>query len=353
MAHGQGRPVDNQDTRQKRRSIEGRSATLALTGDVMLGRLMNDVLAERGPLYPWGDTLPILRQADLTLVNLECVIATGGRPWDRWPKVFHFRAGPLALDALLEAGVDFASLANNHILDYEEEALLEMLDRLDAAGIAHTGAGRNLEEASRPTLLEANDLRIAVLAFTDNEPGWAATEERPGTNYLPATTDPEHFRRVVQGIGKARKLGADLVLVSNHWGPNMRERPTRQFQQFARATIDAGADLYLGHSAHIIQGIEVYQGKPIFYDAGDFVDDYAVDPVLRNDRSVLINCTVDGEGVAHVELVPVLIANYKANVATGDEFDAIASRLQLLSAEFGTHVSRRDGRLEVDLANPP
>ncbi|MGI5837725.1 MAG: CapA family protein [Chloroflexota bacterium] len=343
--------MKNPGANQKRLFKESRSATLALTGDVMLGRLMNDVLAERGTLYPWGDTLSLLRGADLTLINLECVIATTGRPWDRWPKVFHFRAGPLAIDALLEAGVDFVSLANNHVLDYEEDALLEMLERLDTAGIARAGAGRDLAEASRPALLEANGLKVGVLAFTDNESGWAATEGRPGTNYLPATTDPEHFQRVEQGIDEARNLGAELVLISNHWGPNMRERPTQQFQQFARATIDAGADLYIGHSAHIIQGIEVYKGRPIFYDAGDFVDDYAVDPVLRNDRSILIRCCIDSDGVNRIELIPVLIANFQVNLATGEEFDAIGSRLKLLSAEFGTQISQADGILEVDLSS--
>lgn len=335
--------------RQTRRRDGERLATLALTGDVMLGRLMNDMLEARGPRYPWGDTLPLLRQADLTLMNLECVIATGGHPWDRWPKAFHFRADPIALNALEEAGTDFVSLANNHVLDYEEEALLEMLDWLDAAGIAHAGAGRNLVEAARPALLEANGLRLGVLSFTDNEPGWAATDDRAGTNYLPVSTDPKHFIRVVQGIAEARRLGADLVLVSNHWGPNMRERPTPEFQRFARATIDAGADLYLGHSAHILQGIEVHHGKPIFYDAGDFVDDYAVDPVLRNDRSALILCTVGPPGVTRVELIPVLIENFQATLATGQEFDAIVTRLQSLSAEFGTRLALRDGVLEVEL----
>jgi len=336
-----------------RRKNQGRYATIALTGDVMLGRLMNDVLAEHGPAYPWGDTLPLLRQADLTLVNLECVIATSGRPWNLWPKVFHFRADPIALDALKEAGVDFVSLANNHVLDYQEEALLEMLDRLDAAGIAHAGAGRNLAEAAHPAMLEANGLRIGVLALTDNEPGWAATQDRPGTNYLPITTNAETFRRVEQGIDDARRAGADLVLISSHWGPNMRERPSPQFQQFARATIDAGADLYLGHSAHIIQGIEVYKGKPIFYDAGDFVDDYAVDPILRNDRSILILCTLGTEGVRNVELLPVLIANFQVNLAKGEDHRAIAARLRMLSAEFGTRLASTNSRLKIDLAARP
>ena len=104
--------------------------TLALTGDVMLGRLANDALVRCGPAHPWGNTLPALCAADLAIVNLECVIARGGRPWTRWPKVFHFRADPVALTALRLAGIDGVTLANNHVLDYGEDALLEMLDRI-------------------------------------------------------------------------------------------------------------------------------------------------------------------------------------------------------------------------------
>ena len=318
----------------------------------MLGRLMNDVLQDRGPRYPWGNTLPLLREADLTLMNLECVIATVGQPWSRWPKVFHFRSGPIALEALREAGTDFVSLANNHVLDYEEEALLEMLGRLDAAGIAHAGAGRNLEEATRPALMEAGGLRIAILAYTDNEPGWAATEDRPGTNYLPTSTARGILDRVGRDIAEARRQAADLVVVSNHWGPNMRERPTGRFRGFAHAILDAGADLYWGHSAHLFQGVESYRGKPIFYDAGDFVDDYAVDPLLRNDRSALIRCTVGSSGAERVQLLPVLIEDFQVNLATGAEFEAIAAHLQALSAELGTSIAVRDGALELESLQP-
>src|SRR5919109_696180 len=200
--------------------------TLVLTGDVMLGRLANDVLLRCGPAYPWGNTLPALRAADLAIVNLECVIARGGRPWTRWPKVFHFRADPVALTALQLAGIDCVTLANNHVLDYEEEALLEMLGLLEQSGMAYAGAGRCGEEARRPALLEARGLRVGVVAFTDNEPGWAATPTAPGTNWIPITLEEHSLARVREGIGDVRAAEAELVIVSMHWGPNMVQRPS-------------------------------------------------------------------------------------------------------------------------------
>jgi poly-gamma-glutamate capsule biosynthesis protein CapA/YwtB (metallophosphatase superfamily) len=115
--------------------------------------------------------LPLLVEADLTIVNLECVIASTSRPWSRWPKAFHFRADPLAIDALKRAGVDCVVLANNYVLDYEEPALLEMLELLERNGLAFAGAGRDLEESRRPAVLDARGVKVGVVAFTDDEPG--------------------------------------------------------------------------------------------------------------------------------------------------------------------------------------
>src|SRR5512134_463299 len=109
--------------------------SIILTGDVMLGRGVDSYLRRVGPAYPWGNTLPTLSAANLMIINLECVIACGGRPWSRWPKVFHFQADPIAITSLQLAGVDCVTLANNHVLDFEEEGLTEMLASLDKARI--------------------------------------------------------------------------------------------------------------------------------------------------------------------------------------------------------------------------
>lgn len=327
--------------------MEG-AVQLALAGDVMLGRLMDSVLRERGAAYPWGDALVHLKAADLAVVNLECVISRTGRPWSRWPKVFHFHAGPHAIDALRAAGIDAVALANNHVLDHEEPALVEMLTRLHAAGIAYAGAGRNLEEARRPAFLEARGMRIGIVAFTDNEPGWAAGPATPGTNWLEASPKEESLAVVRDSIAAARRGGADVVLFSNHWGPNMVERPSPAFREFAHAVIDAGADIYFGHSAHLFQGIELYRSRPILYDAGDFVDDYAVDPQLRNDRGILFLLRLGQRGARRIDLLPTIIDRFQVNLAEGDERQAIGDRMAKLCMEFGTVVQSDGRRLWVD-----
>lgn len=159
--------------------------TLAFTGDVMLGRLVNDTLKTMQPEEAWGDVLPHLLQADLRIVNLECALTTHLRRWTRSEKMFHFRADPEEVRVLQAARIDGCALANNHTLDYEEEGLLDTLRVLQGAGIRYAGAGRNATEAAAPAILAAQGAercRIALLSFTDNEQGFAATAERPGTS---------------------------------------------------------------------------------------------------------------------------------------------------------------------------
>jgi poly-gamma-glutamate synthesis protein (capsule biosynthesis protein) len=319
--------------------------TLALTGDVMLGRGVNGTLRTARPEEPWGDVLPLLDSADLRIINLECAITEHKQPWSLTPKVFHFRADPVANEVLKTARVDACSLANNHTLDFEDRGLLDTLRHLEEAGIRYAGAGRDAEEAARPALLEGG---VALVAFTDNEPPFAAGPDRPGTNYLPVSLEPEVLRRVEEAVGAAREAGARTIVFSNHWGPNMVQRPREIFRRFARAVLDRGVDLYYGHSAHLFQGVEIYDGKPILYDTGDFIDDYAVDPNLRNDRSFLFRVSVEGGDLKRLELFPVFLPYARVELARGAERGAILDLMVSLSAEMGTTFDRREDRLVLE-----
>jgi poly-gamma-glutamate capsule biosynthesis protein CapA/YwtB (metallophosphatase superfamily) len=324
--------------------------TLALTGDVMLGRGVDEALRGMRPAESWGDALSVLHAADLRVINLECAITTHEYRWSRTPKTFHFRADPTrAVGVLRAARIDACSLANNHTLDYEEAGLLDTLEYLDGAGIRYAGAGRDLEEAARPAILDGPDgEKVALLAFTDNEPAFAAGGDRPGTNYLPISLEPEVLDRVEAAIADARNAGADTILFSNHWGPNMVECPRDIFRRFARSVVDRGADVYYGHSAHIFQGVEVYRGKPILYDTGDFIDDYAVDERLRNDRSFVFLVSVEGGKFRRLELFPVVLSFAQTGLATGGEREEILRRMERLSAELGANFVRHENALVLE-----
>ncbi|MGA7954163.1 MAG: CapA family protein [Gloeobacterales cyanobacterium] len=326
--------------------------TLALIGDIMLGRGVNQEIAYRHPESFWGSTLPVLRAADAVIANLECAITEHTQPWERTPKRFHFRAAPTAVHVLQAANIQWVSLANNHTLDFEEEGLLDTVQYLGASGIHHAGAGRNLQEAVQPTLMDIAGLKVGLIALTDNEPSFAAHADHPGTYYLEIHSDSLTLARIQSLVKQLRQEGAELIILSAHWGPNMVLSPPPRFCSFARAVIDVGVDLFYGHSAHLCQGVEVYQQGLILYNTGDFLDDYAVDPVLHNDWSFAFLVEVDSQGLSlrRLRMLPVRLRYARVDLAQGAEFMAIRQRMQSLCAPFHTAVSETSEGLEVLLS---
>lgn len=319
-----------------------------LVGDVMLGRLVNEALKKRPPAYPWGDTLSLFHEADVRLCNLECALADRGAPWSATPKVFHFRSDAKNVGTLTAAHIDAVSLANNHTLDFGEEGLLHMLSTLREAGIHCAGAGATLHEAAAPALWNVKGYEIGLLACTDNEPEWEATDERPGTCYVPVSLEEPRAIQLLETV-KRTKAAVDLLIVSLHWGSNWGYDPPAEHVPFARALIDAGADLIFGHSGHVMRGIEVYRDKPILYCAGNFIDDYAVDDVERNDQSCIVVVEIKGAAISRLLLYPTVIRAYQARRARGSEQRAIAALMQKLCAQLHTttHWDDQAGRLEI------
>lgn len=329
-----------------RRGSATPSVTLALAGDVMLGRGVNRTIREHGLAHPWGDMLPAIRQADCFLINLECALTSHTRRWHDGTKAFYFRAHPRVVKTLQLARVDFAALANNHAADFEMAGLLDTVRHLDEAGMAHAGAGADLTAAGAPAFLTAEDWRIGVVAFADHPAEWAAGETSPGINYTPVPPAADTFTAIERTVANVKQQ-VDLVIFSIHWGPNMQTRPTAAFRDFARRVIDAGADVFWGHSAHIVQGAVLWHDKPILFDTGDFVDDYAVDPELRNDLSALFLVTARPPAIERIDLIPVSISRGQVNRAHGEDRDWFCQRFTALSAELGTNVLAANGVLTI------
>lgn len=316
-------------------AVDDPRVRIALTGDVMLGRGVDERTREQPPDWPWSDVRELLRGADLTLVNLESPIAERGTAWQETYRVFHFRSGPQGIDILKAAGVDCVNLANNHALDFGHEALAETLERLDAAGIAHVGAGRNRSEAERPVILERHGLRVGILGVCDDPTEYEAAEDRGGTHRI--DIDDEGLVHLREKVADLRDR-CDAVVLTIHWGPNMRLEPPPGFREFARALIDAGVILFHGHSAHVFQGIEWRGRRLILYDSGDFLDDYAVDPELHNDWGLLYRAVLARGRVDSLEVVPVFLEMGRTRRARGPEVAAIRDRLEELCAPLGSSV---------------
>jgi poly-gamma-glutamate synthesis protein (capsule biosynthesis protein) len=313
---------------------------IALTGDVMLGRLVDQYVIRNqsiGPDKIWSDLLPLLLKADRRLINLECVISVQGSEWQPDSKAFHFRAQPRAIDFLRAAKIDCVTLANNHVLDYGTDALLECLALLDRAGIKRSGAGTSLAEALAPAIVDLPQGRLGVVSLTDNEPEWEAGEKKPGVHYIAYDVKGlvEPYRSRLAQVLKQVRRQADLVMVSAHvgsnWGP-----PSAAMRALAYQVIDFGADLYWGHSNHTTQGIELYKGKAILYSTGDFIDDYAVDSTERNDLSFLFILELERGRIARIVLHPVCIEDLYVRLAKDQEIAFLQRTMQAKCKAFGT-----------------
>jgi poly-gamma-glutamate capsule biosynthesis protein CapA/YwtB (metallophosphatase superfamily) len=315
------------------------TVTVALAGDTMLGRGVGRALATTPPedlVAP--EVRAALGEADLVVLNLECCISGRGRPWDAPGKPFFFRAPPRAVELLVLLGADCVTLANNHALDYGFDALADTLDLLAGAGIAAVGAGPDLERARRPATLAAGGLRVAVLGVTDHPPDFAAGPDRPGVAFA------DLRRRVpdwlAEGVGAA---DAEAVLVTPHWGPNMTSEPVGHVRRAAAALVDAGATLVAGHSAHVPHGV----AGPVLYDLGDFLDDYRVDPRLRNDLGLLFLVTLDGHGPVRLEALPLKLDFCHTRLATGEDAAWTRRRFRSACAALGTTLEEEADRLTV------
>ena len=318
---------------------------LGFTGDVMLGRKVDEYQRRREFDHVWGNLRDRLRDLDGLLINLECTLSTRGDPWTETRHPFHFRADPdWAVPALDRVGVDYCSLANNHLLDFHEPALVDTLDHLDVASIARAGAGRDRAEAFRPARFAVGDLEIACVAFTDNAPEWEPGQDDPGIAHL-GGTGTESRELVRETLDRIEDDGTapDVLVASLHWGPNMVEEPDEEFREFCRWLAAEGVDVIHGHSAHVFHGVEVYDGSLLCYDMGDFVDDYRVDRRLRNDRSFLFEVLVAGGEVAELRLFPVEIYDYSVHETGRDVARWSRERMRGLSREFGTEFER-DGK---------
>jgi poly-gamma-glutamate synthesis protein (capsule biosynthesis protein) len=244
------------------------------------------------------------------------------------------------------------SLANNHVLDYGYDALIEMLGILNQAGIVHSGAGPNYGEASRLATSEVSGRKLGLLAFTDNEPAWEATADRPGGFYVPTDLTDSRATKLLEIVRESRDV-VDVLIVSAHWGSNWGHRPPQEHVLFAHALIEAGADIIFGHSSHVFRGIEFYRSRPVLYGAGDFVDDYAIDQVERNDQSFIYVIEMEGKIPREVRMYPTLIRGCHASLAEGVYALSITEKMAELCAAFQTPTRWNQGRrcLEITCYN--
>jgi poly-gamma-glutamate capsule biosynthesis protein CapA/YwtB (metallophosphatase superfamily) len=361
-----------------------------LAGDVMTGRGIDQILPNpsepalyeafvrsavdyvqlaeeaNGPIprnvpfdYIWGDALPVLgREApDLRIVNLETAVTTSDRPA---PKGINYRMNPRNVGCIAAAGIDCCILANNHVLDWGQDGLIQTLSVLQAAGIRVAGAGADSEAAAAPASLPLKQgTRVLVYAFACPSSGvpadWAARADRPGVAFLDESTDAA-VGEIAARIGPDR-APRDLVVCSLHWGPNWGYEVSARHRAFAHALIErAGVDIVYGHSSHHPKAIEVHGGKPILYGCGDLLNDYegiGNHEPYRDDLSLMYFASMDSETrrLAEMRMVPFRIRRFRLNRASASETGWLRATMDRECRRFGRGVSvAPDGALMLSNA---
>lgn len=313
--------------------------TIALAGDTMLGRLVGETLGKVPAESLFAPAVvEAAGRADLFFLNLECCISTRGSPWPEPGKPFFFRAPPAAVETLNHLGVSCVTLANNHALDFGYDALMDTFEHLSYAGIQWVGAGPDIDRARAVVTLDAGAMEVSVLGITDHPPSFAATPDGPGVAYADLRSG------VPAWVTDSIHSTAGALLVSPHWGPNMTPGPVPHVRRSAEVLVEAGATVVAGHSAHVFHGVS----GGVMYDLGDFLDDYAVDPELRNDLGLLWLLTLDERGPRRLEALPLRLGYCHTELAEGDDAAWIRRRFRSACAALGTEVRQESGFLVIE-----
>ncbi|HOX21715.1 MAG TPA: CapA family protein [Candidatus Paceibacterota bacterium] len=319
------KPPETNPTISPSPSPQNNEVAVLFLGDVMLSRGVAYQIYQNNDLYyPFYNIRALLQQNDFVFANFESPLIPG--------RQIHtgemaFRVDENLAPVLKGLNFSILSLANNHMLDFGQKGLSNTLKILDENKIQYIGAGENYQEAHQYKILEKNDIKIAFLAYNDNDVILAtneATENRPGTAFM-------DLGALKMDLAEAKK-SADFVIISIHSGTEYEENPNNRQIKFAHAAIDSGANLVIGHHPHVVQPIEKYENGYIFYSLGNCVFDQAWSKETTEGIAAQIVFTKNE--IKDIKILPLLIENYSQPkiISQNDNqetFQGIINRLKL------------------------
>lgn len=311
------------------------STSIIFTGDVNLNQpiLSNyDSSGLNGILS--SDLQNILKSADILMINNEFSFSTRGEAMAG--KEYTFRVPPSYVSILTEMGVDVAGVANNHALDYGKDAYSDTLSTLHNAGIPTVGGGNSYNEAAAPAVFNKNGETYAILAASRVIPSgsWNIDNSTPG---MLTTYDPNEL---ISEIKKA-KASYNHVLVEVHWGKEYADHPEDYQVDFAHKYIDAGADAVIGMHPHVLQGIEFYKGKPIFYSLGNFMFFKNTNPLAA------VKLNISGNSIS-CHIIPAYANNSKTYLAQGAETSQKSSAASSQAKSVYTYLQSISTGINID-----
>ena len=291
---------------------KGKEVNLSFVGDVSLADNFEIIpkYDERGEgIYGIlsEEVVNIMNDADIMVANNEFTISDRGEPMPN--KYYTFRANTNRVGIYDEMGVDLVTLANNHVYDFGEEAFLDTLDTLTNNDIPYVGAGRNIEEASRPYYFIANGYKIAFVNATRAEKFILTPEATDTTGGVLRAYDPTRFKETI----KTAKENSDFVIALIHWGKEDSHELEQVQIDTGKEYIDAGADILIGTHAHTLQGIEFYNNKPIIYNIGDFIFN------RESKDTGILNVKIDNQGNFTYSFTPCYQHEEKTSLLSGED----------------------------------
>ena len=296
------------------------TTTLIFGGDVMLSRNVGQKMEKyQDWSWPMKNIAGLLSAADLAVVNLESPFTLTGSHLVKTGS-FSFNADPRAITALTSAGIDIVSLANNHITNQSVRGLKDTAKLLQDNGIGFTGAGTNETAARQPAIKELNGKKFGFLSYAYPDDYSVAATSSAGLANMDIAKMTADVNRL--------KQQADIVIILMHAGVEYKNTPNNQQKQFARAAIDAGADLVVGHHPHWVQTTEIYQDKPIIYSLGILVFDQMWS--TETQQGALAQVVFSGRQISSIKIIPIKIIDYgQAAIATGTDKTMTLKRMGL------------------------
>lgn len=301
---------------KERKEEKKKEVTLFAAGDVMMARTVERKMVAKDDFsYCLNGMRKVIESADIAFANLESPLIAGENTPDG---SVLFRAHPKSAESLAVAGFDIMTVANNHFGDQGQQGMVSTFDLLAAQGIDFFGGGLNEEKKHNPIIRQVGDLKIAFLGYAYGPSYYGMTATKAGT----ALMDIDQLEKDMA----VAKAAADVIIVTFHDGAEYTEKSGAHQQAFARAAVDFGADIVIGHHPHVVQERELYKGKYIFYSLGNFVFDQGFSEETR--RGLALMLTLTDEGVTTIDYYPVQIDDYcRPEPAEGMVRQAIMDRL--------------------------
>lgn len=294
---------------------------LSFTGDILLDRDVGRKILQNGNKYPYEYVKEILNKSDIVYGNLECPLLNKGTPTIKRRELI-FKGEVSNSTALKEAGYSILNLANNHAMDYGSGGLLSVINALKDSSIMPLGGGTDNKSSHTPVFIIKKGIKVGFLGYSIFPPeGYVFLENKPDIARFSNSITAEDIKQA--------KAQCDFLVVTFHWGKEFSHFPSDLQKEMAHLAIDSGCDMVVGHHPHVLQGIERYKGKPIFYSLGNFVFDKQIPP--GTDESIILNIRINRNGIVDSEIIPVKIKNCQPMPVHGKDSEYILNRIKLYS----------------------